>query len=546
MALFRKQLFYLTNDQLTVYQWGREGLSTVGHTLQNNESGWEAFSLHLADSKDIPIYILADLIEEDFQRVILPHVLGMARRQLIQRRLGQLYRDTPYRQAISQGRETTGRKDDRMLFSALTNAELLKPWMDAIQQLKAPLAGIYSPTLLSPFIVKKLGLESDHLLLVSRQSGGLRQSYFQGAHLKFSRLTPLTDHDPANIASIVAIEIAKTQQFLASTRLLPRGEIMSTVLLADDEELQQLQFVCQDTQTIEHRFLKLEDVAKQLNLKNAASDPLCDRFFLSVLGHNPPASQYAQPEQTRCHLLWQTRIAFYVLSGAVLAGGLAWSGGNVVNALEHNQKSLQFMQETQAAQAQLKSVNQSLPPTVASPQNMKAAVGIEQMIVRNRPTPEELLGIVSRSLDSLPQIRVNQMQWQASETTPQSSTGGSPDGGSGNNAGSAMPEQPADQSTTQNGTGATPASILIGIPEKPYQNLLIEGEVVPFQHDFRTALESVRQLAADLGKNPQLKVEITLQPLDIRPTVSLAGKAGSEDTETKALFRLKIIWKPGA
>jgi hypothetical protein len=529
MGVFRRQLLYLTNDRLTAYQWER-GSHSAGRSFPNDETGWEAFSRHLAGSQDTPAYLLADLIEEDFQRDSLPHVLGRSRRTLVQRRLGQLYRDTPYRQAIQQGREEYGRKDDQMLFSALTNVDLLKPWLDAILKQKIPLTGIYSPALLSVTLIKKLGLTSDNLLLVTHQSSGLRQSFFQGSALKFSRLTPLTDHDPETLADTTARETANTQQFLASARLLPRGETLDAVILAHGASLQRLQSACQDTPAMAHRFLDLADAATQIGLKTPSSVSLCDPLFLSLLGHAIPARHYAQAEQTRCFSLWQVRLVLYILSAGIVAGALLSAGANSLEALHHYQQSRQMDMETHVAQSQYQAVVRSLPHTAASPQNMKAAVNIEQMISRNAPAPTQLLGIVSRALDTLPQIRVDQLHWQVSAETESADSQQSE---------SAPAPQPGAE-----GKEAAPAAMLIGVPKKPNQTLLIEGEVTPFGHDYRTALESVRLLAVELGKNKQLQVEITRPPLDVRPTEKLTGKAGNEDANTQARFNLKLTLRP--
>lgn len=550
--MFRRQLLYLTNDQLTAYQW-EKGSYSSGRSFPNNETGWEDFSLHLAGSQNTPIYLLADLIEEDFQRDSLPHVSGRSRRALVQRRLGQLYRDTPYRQAIQQGREEQGRKDDLMLFSALTNAELLKPWLDAVLQRKAPLTGIYSPALLSAALVKKLGLVHDstraspafpvgparsgsephrashNLLLVTHQSSGLRQSFFQGSALKFSRLTPLADHNPDTVADAIVREAANTQQFLASARLLSRGEVLDAVVLAHGEGLQRLRSVCQDTPAIAHRFFDLADAATRLGLKTPDSITLCDPLFLSLLGHVVPASHYAQSEQTRYFSLWQTRLALYILSAGIVAGALLSAGANSLEALQHYQQSRQMAVEASLTQSQHEAIVHSLPHTAASPQNMKAAVNIEQIIARNAPAPTELLGIVSRALDVLPQIRVDQLHWQVSKKDE-----------TADNAIDSQQPQPVPVIEDQ-----PPGASLVGIPKKPNQILLIEGEVTSLKQDYRTALESVRLFAAELGKsNKQLAAEITRPPLDVKPTVKLTGNAGAEERDTKSRFTLKLTLRP--
>jgi hypothetical protein len=222
----RKQLFYLNNNNLTAYAWASGNISVV-REFQNDLYGQQEFSTYLAANAKVTAYLLVDLIEESFQRDTIPHVLGKARTTLIKRRLGQIFRDTPFRQGMVQGREKTGRKDDQILFSALTNPVLVKPWVDALIEKKVPLAGIFSLPLLSPILFKKFKLESGPLLLVSHQSSGLRQSYMQDGHVIFSRVTPVFDMRPEAVAETVTQELAKTRQFLASTRQLPIGSMIN-------------------------------------------------------------------------------------------------------------------------------------------------------------------------------------------------------------------------------------------------------------------------------------------------------------------------------
>ena len=364
--------------------------------------------------------------------------------------------------------------------------------------------------------------------MVTHQSSGLRQSFFQGSALKFSRLTPLTGPNPDAVADTTARETANTQQFLVSARLLPRGETLDVVILADGEGLPRLRSACKDTPAMAHRFFDLADAAALVGLKNPGSVSLCDPLFLSLLGHAIPASHYAQAEQTRCFRLWQARLLLHILSAGIVAGGLLSAGSNGLEALQNYQQSRQMALEASVAQSQYQAVIRSLPHTTTSPQNMRAAVNIEQMISRNAPAPAQLLGIVSRVLDTLPQIRVNQLHWQVSTES----------------AGSQQSESALAPQPGAEGTEIAPAATLIGIPKKPDQVLLIEGEVTPFGHDYRTALESVRLFAAELGMNKQLRVEITQTPLDIRPTEKLTGKAGDEGANSQARFNLKLTFRP--
>lgn len=521
--MFPRKLFYLTYDHLTAYQWEKSSISGR-RQFPNDETGWADFSRFLGESKDTPIYLLVDLVEEDFQLVSLPHVVGGSRKPLIQRRLGQLYRDTPYRQATYQGRDEFGRKDDKMLFSALTNAGILKPWLSAIMQQKAPLTGIYSAALLSASLIKKLALTGHSLLLATHQSNGLRQSLFQGGNLKFSRLTPLADHSPDAVADTIMRETVNTQQFLASSRMLVRGETLEVVILAQEEVLQPLQSTCRDTPAMSHRFIQLADAATQLGLKDPASVDLCDPLFLHLLGQISPASYYAQAEQIRYFRLWQTRLALYILSIGVVAGTLIFTGENGLKTLQDYQQIQQLNTETGTVQSRYQSIVSNLPETAASPQTMKAAVNTEQMISRNAPAPAPMFEIISRALEALPQIRINELNWQAVvEAAP-----------------GAQPDPALAQRLGDSDKNLAPAPILLGLPKKPGQTLQIEGEVVSLGQDYRTALESVRLFAAELGKNKQLQVEITHQPLDVKPSVKLTGSAGVEGPVRKVLFTIKL------
>ncbi len=518
--MFRRQLLYLTNDRLTVYPWENGSLG-AGRAFAGDEAGWEAFARYLAERPDLPAAILADLVEEDFQCELLPHVPGPARRNMIQRRLGQLYRGTPYRQAIAQGREAGGRRDDRLLFCALTNTAPLDPWLDALRRQKIPLAGIGSPALLSSAMVEKLGLRRDHLLLVTFQSGGLRQSYFQGGDLKFSRLTPLPDRSPASLAAAAIDESANTRQFLAATRLLPREAALDAAILAHGEDLRQLRAACRSTSALAFICLDLADVSQTLGIPrfghgtpHASSDPL----FLALLGRDISANRYAQPSQTQLFALRRARIALYALSFAILTGGIGWAGSNGLDALEARRQARQLDLEARAIREQSQAVARAMPPTAASPQAMKAAVGVARTIAQNAPAPDALLGMVSHALDRLPQIRIEQLQWRTSDTAP------------------ADARQPA--------ADAAPSARLLGVPAPPWQTLLVEGEVASPRHGYRAALDSVTQFAAALGENKRLSVEIVRQPLDVGSAARLEGKAGGEDAEGGASFAVRLALRP--
>lgn len=519
-----KHLLYLTNNQLTALIWDK-GVLSDAEVFDNYATGWAKFAEYLVNYTELPALLLTDLIEEDFQRENIPHVYGSARKNLIERRLNSFYRDTPYREASRQGREKDGRKDDQMLFSALTNPQLLKPWVDALQKLKIDIAGIYSVALLNPYLFKRLGLGKEASLIVTHQSSGLRQSFFQEGYLRFSRLAPETAWSPESIADTTDVEIGKTRQFLASTRQLARGAALDVIIIAQKEILHHLQARQLDEDGTRYRFIDLDEARHIFKMKMPAAFNDCDSLFLSLLGSQHIVSHYATKEQTRTHYFSQLKNTLNVVSLMTIALALFWSAKNGFDAYQARQLSQQAQIETLSTLAKYQETANSMPATAANPLEMRAAVELEHMLTKNAPMPSALLIIISRVLDALPQIKVHELNWQSSET----------DG--------TVPDPAAIPVPTLDGSQPVMPGLL-GIPKRPFEILLIEAEVVPFKNDYRSAVESVDLFVKELQKDPHLQVSIIKPALDIRPSVKLESRIGNDDALAKPRFSLKIVWKP--
>ncbi len=528
--MFRKHLLYLSNDQLTAYIWDKDRLTRHAR-FDSDASGRESFSRFAAASAHTPLYMLVDLIEEDFQRDTVPHVFGKTRRSMLERKLNQYYRETPYRCTSFQGRESEGRRDDLMLFSALTNQDWVSGWVDVIVKAKAPLSGIYSPALLGPTLLKKMKIVEEHTLLVFVQSCGLRQSYFQGLHLKFSRLTALPGQQPAEIAEAISQESRKTEQFLGTSRMLPRGKTMK-VLIFGHGDMAALSAACPNTSSLNYRFIDTVEAASAMKWKHFTPDDYCDPLLLTLMAVSPPADHYAQPNQIKYHKLWQIRLALYASSGAALAGAILMSGNNTLSGLEFDDSRSNAEIEAKKHQDQYLKLTQSFPKTPTSPENMKAVAELRQMIVRNAPMPESLLATISNALHTTPRIKLNILKWEvAAAASP---------GGEGEAAPAPVPQQTGSDVERPPVTGG-----LLGIPNKPEQRLQIDGEVVPFKLDFRAALAELENFVSTLEKDKTIKVMLSNPPLDIRPQGKMAGSTEVIPENSVATFTFKIHWKPG-
>ena len=112
-------------------------------TFANDEGGQADFKEYLARLTDMPAHIMVDAVEEDYRFETLPHAYGSDRDEMVVRKLKQHYRNTPYATAWLTGRDSGKRRDDRYLFSALTNPDLVTGWLLTVADTGLPVAGVY-------------------------------------------------------------------------------------------------------------------------------------------------------------------------------------------------------------------------------------------------------------------------------------------------------------------------------------------------------------------------------------------------------------------
>ena len=504
-----KLLLYVTNDHLCAYEWRRRRLSAPARFAADSE-GIDAFGRYLDSQPALPTYLVADLIEEDFQRQLLPHVSGRARRELIGRRLQHLYRDTPYRQVAFQGRELEGRRDDQVLFSALTNAAAVAPWAQALEARRRPLAAIYSAAFLSALLVRRLAPVQEDLLLITHQSGGLRQSYFQGRDLKFSRLTENVPE--AGLAAQTAAETLRMQQFLTSTRLLTRGDLLQVVVVANADEIPALEAACADASDLHFHFIDMATAAQRYRLPEVPR--LGDQLLLTLVGRRPPGSHFALGAAGRFYQLWQARLTLFSASAALALGAALWVATDIWDIAQDGRNAERLLKEAAEYDVRYRTFMASMPPAATKTANMKAAVLFERLLRAQAPNPLPLLGQLSATLERSSAINLDTLDW----SVPQ-------------------PAAPAD--------GPRPiTATAVGIPRSPPQTLAIEGDVANPQGSYRSIFQSMNQFVLDLRRQPRMAVDVAESPVDIRPTVKLVGKAGATEPQPRPKYALVLRWQP--
>jgi hypothetical protein len=513
-----KLLAYHSGKQTEVHTWQRGALS-ARHVFNAGGEGIAEFAAHLEKHAKLPLYFLVDVIEEDFRLENIPHILGRSRTALINRKLGQLFRNETYRHTALQERDTQGRRDDRLLLSALTNSAAIKPWIDAVLECRIALAGLYSVPLLSQAIIRKLGLgKVPHLLLVTRQGdGGLRQSYFQNGYLKLSRLVSIAGNDAGELIDAVNEESTRIQQYLNNQRLLPRDQMLEIRLLFNDYECGSLLNGCNSTPT--HQFLPLElrHTAAVLKLDASASTDV-KSLYLQFLARHSVGNHYAGARESRYWRLNRAALAMKSSGIALVAFGILSAASHIADGLNLAVQTDQTRLQAERLEAETRTTQSAFPLLPAAPDILKGTVELAETFTTHPRTPETLMAAVSRALNELPQVRLQRFKWVLS-SNPDQDIG----------AKSAAPPPAANEAAP----GASGEKLEIA---------LLEGEIVPFTN-YRDALAAVERLTTILKATPGLQAIPLTLPIDTDPQAQLKGGLNEDAQPPAANFSLKLIYR---
>jgi hypothetical protein len=488
-------LLFLSASRLHA-QFMAGGKITQQQDFTDTPEGRDGFASFLQNAV-CPTYWLTDLIEEDFRHEIIPHLTGSSRTALLQRKFDQFYRGTPFHQATLLQRQKTGRRDDDMLFSALTNPSLITPWLNIMLASQTPLAGIYSVPQISAPLIKDN--PSEHLLLISWEKfSGLRQTYFSGHHLQISRLTPV--HAELAFHDAVINELARTYQYLKSLSLLPSGQVLDVRILCHADDRKALQSKLPDDPEMRYEFADIEEVGRQLKIEERFTDSDASQIFLYQLAANRPGTDYASTEHTRYHTLWRLRAALNWSAGVLLLASTIWSTAIVWRSGADETETLEI--QTQRLLKEAQQITLNFPSTHAPAADVKSGAIVMRKLHQYAPAPKTILMPISKVLDSFAQIELINLAWQASATEP------------------------------------VAANTLADVPA---QVITLKGELQGFGNDYRAALAYLDRFQHELGARGY-QVTALSKPLDVSPGGSLADKR--ETNENELDFSLKLVWRP--
>lgn len=531
-----RHFLYLTNSRL-VSLVTRRGSIVARREFAVSGAGAAQFERHLATLAMVPTHLFTDLAEEDFRLDTIPHVGSRDREAVLGRKLSQIFRNTPFRYAHLQGRETEGRRDDRVIYTAITNAEVMRPWLDAIEKLKVPLAGIHSTSVFSATVLEELDLIFPHTLLVTFTPGdAMRQSYFRDREIKFSRLTPIDLQEGQTLGSMVAEETTRTWQYLDSLRHFTPEDRLEVCVLLHANDRPSVQASLRDFAQIQYRLLDMGNVARKLGLKPPPLGSPAEEVLVHLYLLRPGANHFASPEQRRHFTLRRARLALVQASIAFLAAGLAWGGFNVWRVTQGSDQEQRVSREVASVSREYDEITRAMPSFGVGGSTMRDAVTFYNGSIRAFPKIEDFVRPISQLLTTRPNVKLQQLAWLASDDAKATPTL------------QPMAGKDAPVKSIGRADPAAAAASAPGADENPpfatgrYEIGLIEALVRVPRNDFRAAVETVEKLAQDVGAIRGFNAEIVESPVDLNPRQGLQGKfdekSGPDAMELRFVMRI--------
>jgi len=495
-----KHLLYFTAADHSIYAWKSGRLELLAR-FAGDDTGLSGFREFLASRGGALFYAVADLAGEDFHEEQIPYLRGNDREQVVQRRLAQRYRDTRLATALTLGAVKGERRNERLLLTSFTNTQLLAPWLDALGEAGAKLAGVYSVPLLAPALASRLGVRGGRAFVVSANSAGLRQCFVEEGRLRFARLERTVEMVPEAFAAFVRTETGRLAQYLSTLRVLPRdGPPVQVIVVAPPGQRPAFERALVSDARLSFVTLDAAEAARKAGVKSAPEGTGAEQLYLHLAVKRPPREQFARSEDRRSFHIWQMQRGLVAAGALGLAACALYAGAIWVDAYGMRGEMGDLRAETLQATQQYQRITSAFPVTQTTTDNLRATVNEFRNIARRTAAPRDMLVHVSKVMNDFPQIELDAVVWRLER----------PDG--------RAPVAPAPGTPA---AGNAP-------PSEIAQVLELSGRVSAAQRsDYRAITAEVQEFASALRADLAYRVLRTQLPFDVTSEGTLSGDIGA-------------------
>ncbi len=488
----RRLVLLATPRQIGVLDWRPGHMHWLGEFSASKE-GIAAFRQLVVRHAQRPALLVVDTVDEDYRSEILPHVQGHARAELLARKLRQVFRSARFTGAWRQARETTGRRDDRYLLAALTDADWLTPWLSVLHRENAPLSGIIPLALACQPLLEKLRAQEPHVLLAYRLNNRLRLSYYHDGLLRFSRL--IGSDTPTQTPGNAADDIAKTQLYLTGQRILPREARLHVLLLDPSGQLDTAQAQLNADPAFSARLVDLSSLARALRIPADFLAATPEIAPLAAIAGEPLRLNLAPPQLLQRHAEFRWRRALNLAAGIAAAAGLALTTTYWLQARDLRDQVQQIQAETRHTDARQAAIVRTFPALATRPDQLGQTLALASQLDRHPLDLAALLSPLGQALARHPEVLLSALTLQE------------------------MPAGGAD--------------------------ITLDARLSEFDGNYRAAVARIDSLVALLAATPGVAaVEQVTGPVDTAPSATLTGTTSGETQPEDTRFSLRLQVRP--
>ena len=408
-----RHLLYFTAEDHYLY-------SSRGHRLEleakfsGDDLGVTAFREHLRGRKGALFAVVADLAGEDFHEEQVPLLRGADRDAIVQRRLAQRYRDTRLAAALSIGQAAgQQRRNERLLLTSFTNTQQFAPWLDALEESGARLAGVYSVPLLAPALAARIAPRAPRVIIVTANRAGLRQCFVEDGRLRFARLERTVDMVPHALAVFARSETLRLAQYLATLRALPRdGAPLQALVVAPPGERAAFEQALVSDARVVFQTLDSAQARDSVRLRQVPEGSGAEALYLHLAARKPPREQFASSGERRRYFVWRMQRAVLAAGALGFAACALYAGSRLLETYELRARAAEHAFEARSAAERYRRITAAFPVTETTTENLRVAVLEFRRIAEASAQPESAFLHVSRVLEQFPQMELDGVTWR--------------------------------------------------------------------------------------------------------------------------------------
>ena len=520
-------ILYLSNNGLSIYRWQKKKLCQdmqFKTVEQASESLADYFKRY-----GKPARLVLDVLEETYSLESIPQLNRRDQVSLIRRKQQQLFPGLNYVYKAVKGRRASDRKDDLVLFAAITDESVLKPWLVLLASHKIIVSGVYSLPVLQEACVSQFQDKADKLLIsVAKQGKGvyLRQSFFKDGVLALSRFKFINSTDSQEVAEEVKEDVERSLRFMARHFFVTTDKNLSAYFFATDalnrDFFDQVRF---EDIRLSPVFIDTQAFAAIQGYAALPSDCSFSVFVAGLHARKPfLKTHYQDPQSQYFYRHYLIRKGLNIGSALMLTGALAYAGFGFFNGQEKIAQRIDLQRQRAQILYDLTQIPDVPSYRGLTPLQLQANLKTYQKTKQQALSGDDILLAISEALTAFPTVQLTRLSWgkAADEDTVKDNANDM-----------MMPDMGADMGMD--------VAIDEGGLQTPPIEITVAGRIEPFNGDFRQALNQIERFRLRLAAIPSIRHVKAIQlPVTLDNDKELAGSV--QNGKKEALFILTMEW----